>query len=144
MIKEHREIVVPQTRDTVFAFLTDETKLTSWVDGIVSIEPFGEPSEGLGSKARVKINVPVEMEVVSTTTEWEPPYRVAWSVDVPEMASTQTYTLEPVAEGTQITLDVEHRLKGFFMNLFSPLIGWQIKSARAKEMERLREVLSQL
>lgn len=144
MIKEHREITVPQPREKVFNFLTDDRKLSSWVKGIVSIKPFGEPTEGVGAKARLVVNIPTEMEFVSTISAWEPPRRFAWSVDVKEMASTQTYTLDEVEGGTRVTLDVEHRLKGFVMKLMSPFIRWHLKSERAKEMERLRKLLEQL
>ena len=144
MIKEHREITVQRPREKVFAFLTDDSKLSSWVKGIVSIEPFGEPKEGVGAKARLVVNVPTEMEFVSTISEWEPPRRFAWSVDVKETASMQIYTLDEVDGGTKVTLDVEHRLKGFVMKLMSPFIGWHLKSERAKEMERLRKVLEKL
>ncbi len=144
MIKEHRELTVRKPRETVFGFLNDSSKISSWVKGIVAIEPFGEPTEGVGAKAKIVINVPTEMEMVSTVSEWDPPHRFAWSVDVKEMASTQTYTLDEVEGGTKVTLDVEHRFKGFFMKLFSPLIGRQIKSERAKEMERLKQALEAL
>ena len=73
MIKEHREIVVDQPREKVFEFLNDDTRLSSWVNGIVSIEPFGEPAEGLGAKAKIVVNVPSEMEMVSTISEWDSP-----------------------------------------------------------------------
>jgi uncharacterized protein YndB with AHSA1/START domain len=144
MIKEHREITVRQSREMVFAFLTDDSKLSSWVKGIVSVEPFGEPKEGVGAKARLVVNVPTEMEFVSTISEWEPPRRFAWSVDVKEMASTARYTLVEADEGTKVTLDVEHRLKGFVMKLMSPFIRWHLTSERAKEMERLRKALEEL
>lgn len=144
MIKEHREITVNQPREKVFEFLTDDDKISTWVNGIVSIEPFGEPKEGVGAKARITVNVPMEMTMVSVVSEWDPPRRFAWAVDVDSMASQQAYTLEEVADGTKIILDVEHRLKGFFMKLMSPLIGWQIKSERAKEMVRLQKVLDEL
>lgn len=144
MIKEHREIIVQQPREKVFDFLNDRDKLSLWVNGIVRVEPFGEPSEGLGAKARIVVNVPAEMELVSTISQWDPPRRFAWSVDVKELASEQVYTLEEVDGGVKVVLDVEHWLKGFFMKLMSPLIGWQIKSERAKEMIRLQTALNDL
>jgi uncharacterized protein YndB with AHSA1/START domain len=144
MIKEHREITIQQPREKVFEFLNDNSKISSWVNGIVAIEPFGEPTEGLGAKATITVNVPAEMKMVSTISEWEPPRRFAWSVDIEQMTSRQTYTLEEVGDGTKVTLTVEHRPKGFFMKLLSPVIGWQIKSERAKEMERLKKVLNEL
>ena len=144
MIKEHREITVQQPREKVFAFLTDDSKLSTWVKGIVSIEPFGEPKEGVGAKARLAVNVPTEMEFVSTISEWEPPRRFAWSIDIKEMASTQIYTLDEVDGGTRITLHVEHRLKGFVMKFMSPFIRWHLNSERTKEMVRLRNVLEKL
>lgn len=144
MIKEHREITVQQSREKVFEFLNDDEKISTWVNGIVAIEPFGEPSEGVGAKANITVNVPTEMTMVSTISEWDPPRRFAWSVDVDAMASQQTYTLDEFEGGIKITLTVEHRPKGFFMKLLSPLIAWQIKSERAKEMERLKKVLEEL
>jgi carbon monoxide dehydrogenase subunit G len=144
MIKEHRELTVTKPREAVFEFINDNEKISSWVKGIVSVEPFGEPTDGMGAKVKLVVNVPAEMELVSTISEWEPPHRFAWSVDVKEMASTQTYILDEVEGGTKITLNVEHRFKTFFMKLISPLIGMQIKSERAKEMERLKQVIEAL
>ena len=144
MIKEHQEIVVRQPRKTVFEFLNDEEKLSSWVNGIVTITPIGEPKEGLGARAKLVVNVPTEMEFESVVTVWEPPRRFAWSIDVKQMASTQTYALEDLGEETKIVLDVEHRLKGFTMKLLSPLIRMTLKKERAKEMERLKAALNEI
>ena len=144
MIKEHRELTVQKPRKTVFEFINDKGKISSWVNGIVSVEPFGEPTEGVGAKVKLVINVPTETELVSTVTEWEPPHRFAWTVDIKEITSTQTYTLDEIEGGTRITLDVEHRFKGYFMKLLSPIIGSQIKTERPKEMERLKRALNDL
>ncbi len=145
MIRERREITVQQPRETVFEFLNDEEKLSSWVNGIVSITPIGAIEEGLGARAKIVINVPTEMEFESTVTAWDPPRRFAWSVEMKEMASTQTYTLEDLGDRrTKILLEVEHQLKGFVMRCLSPLIRMTLKRERAKEMERLRTVLDAL
>ena len=144
MIREQREITVQKPRQEVFDFLNDETKLSSWVNGITSIEPFGEPKQGVGAKAKLVVSVPTEAEFVSVVSEWDPPKRFAWSVDMKEMASTQTYTLEDLGDGaTKVVLEVEHRPKTFMMKLLSPLIGWSIKKERAKEMVRLKTMLEE-
>lgn len=144
VIKERREIVVKPSPEDVFEFLNDDAKLSSWVNGIESIKPFGEPSEGLGAKAKLVVSLPTKMEFVSEVTEWDPPRRFAWTVDDHGMKSTQTYNLEEVDGGTRIVLSVIHEPRTWMTKLFSPLIGWTIKKERAKEMIRLRDALNGL
>ena len=111
MIREHQELTVKQPREKIFEFLNDESNAALWINGIVSIEPIGEPKEGLGSQVKIVVNVPSDMEIISTVTEWDPPKRFAWTGEVEGFTGVQTYQLEEVEGGTKIILDVEHRRK---------------------------------
>lgn len=144
MITERREIVATPPPEKVFEFLNEDSKVSSWVNGIESIEPFGEPSEGLGARAKLVVSSPAKMEFVSTVTEWEPPNRFAWTVDDHGMKSTQTYTLDRIRDGTRVVLTVVHEPKSWTAKLLAPLIGWSIKKERAKEMIRLQNELNKL
>ena len=82
----------------------------------------------------------MEMEFLSTVSAWNPPAEFVWTLELDQMESVQSYRLDEVSEGTRITVTGRHRLKGLFMTLISPFLGWQIRTARAKEMAKLGQL----
>jgi hypothetical protein len=51
-----------------------------------------------------------------------------------------TYTLEPASDGTQFTMDMEMRPKGFFA-LAEPIVGANLKKDMESGLVSLKQVL---
>jgi hypothetical protein len=137
---------VPRPREEVFDFLDVLSNHVCFTDHMLTDWTFAGAPEGVGSKARLRANVPgpaqwMDMEVIAsqaprTTTEE--------SVGAGGRRRTRgTYTLEELPGGdTDIRFTLEYLQMPPAERILAPLTRAYMKRANAKAMRRLGEVLS--
>ena len=107
----------------VWSILTNGAKWTSWDSGVESFHGSIAPGKELrvGVKANPGRTFPVRV------AEFDPPTRMVWRGGMPLglFTGTRTYTLQPVASGTQFTMEEQYTglLAGLFTRSIPDLSG---------------------
>jgi len=144
MIKESHKISIDKDISTIFDFINDDSKLHTWVNGIVSIEPIGTHTGGIGDSVLIKVNIPNDAEITSTLIEYEKPTRMSIKYSSNGMNGKMSYDLEDLGNSTELKVMAQHNAQGIFMKILSPIIGFVIKKERKKELIRLKKVIEAL
>jgi hypothetical protein len=109
--------------------------LESWLteDGAVTIgSTFGvriKPSMGLS-------------EGTATVSEYQPPRRVTFQLQMDKMTSTLTHIVEPAGTGSRFTRRIDLRLAGP-MRLMTPFIRPMVRKANTGFLANLKGVLEE-
>jgi uncharacterized protein YndB with AHSA1/START domain len=140
------------TPQQVWAILTDATRIPGWAykEGRfpypVEANYGGEQREGVGT---IWVSNSVDGQTATQKIIlWEAPSKLVYELqemaNAPlQMAQTNTFTLEPVVEGTQVTWEVDWQLTGGF-SLSSLLIRFSGNGAFEEMMEGSLENLKEL
>ena len=100
----------------IYAFLADPANLPRWQAGIVSAERITPPPTGVGSKARVALELMGQRIAAEITVrEADPGRRLALATSVSGMGIVATLELAAHDGGTQVTLASEVRAENPFM-----------------------------
>lgn len=141
MISESSHITINLPVEQVFDFLSQDSNLSSWVNGVVSITPVGLPTGGVGDAVIIEVDRPQPMTIRSELIEYQPPHRLTIEHRAKGMTGRLTYQLSPFDGVTQLELQAQHQPLGTLNRLFAPVIGRIIKRERRKELARLKAVL---
>jgi uncharacterized membrane protein len=125
--KQVIDIDAPPER--VWAVLIDVERWPQWTESITSIEKLSRKAIGKGSEVRIK--QPRLRPLVWQVTDFEPNKAFDWEALSPGMKAVAEHHIEPLGEGSRVTLFVEQT--GVFATVFGGLV--KELTARYLEME---------
>lgn len=122
---------------TVWACLTDFENANRWMPGIDNFAPADDgPLENgtrLAFMSRGK-------QRESRITAFEPDRKLALTSTQGGVTATYAYSLAPMGDGTQVTLDADCRATGLW-KLLHPVIVIAMKKADSPQLKNLKKVI---
>jgi len=135
------QVEVARTQEEVFAYVTDPAHFTEWQENVVDGHlDAGRPAVGAKCFTTRRIGGG-ERKVTSEITVFDPPR--AWAVhgtDGPIRASVNV-TVEPVADGSRVTIDLDFEGHGIGKILVPLLVRPQSEKEMRRNMARLKTQL---
>ncbi|MBI2237455.1 MAG: SRPBCC family protein [Actinobacteria bacterium] len=124
MLRAEATEVIARPIGEVWAYLGDPRNELEWQSSAVEREPVGGGPQEKGSRVRsVDRLIGRKLEFLWEVTEHEPPTRVAYRIIEGPFQGEMHLTLEPVEEGTKVTMVGEAPgLSGFFGKLADPIV----------------------
>lgn len=138
MFKFEKTILINQSPEEVFKFITNPANDSKWRDSSVSGEWTSDGPIGVGSiqKSVGKI-MGRKMETTSEVTTWDPPSEYGWkAVDGP-IPYEANQKLESKDGGTQLTFSGWAEIGGFF-KVAEGLVGQQLEKQMDKDLNGLK------
>jgi uncharacterized protein YndB with AHSA1/START domain len=111
--------VAPAAPEVVFDYMTDPANLASWQTSKTLVEPLTEGPTRVGSRVRERTKPPGarEFEQIVEFTEFERPRRFRVHVVEGAYPIDGTWSLEPRADGTEVTFVAEGELRGWMRHV---------------------------
>jgi uncharacterized protein YndB with AHSA1/START domain len=130
---------VPAPPAEVFAFLADLENLPLWQNGIVSAQLTTPGEVGIDSRAHVVRDLMGQrLEVDVTVTDYEPDRRVQLESAASGIGVLATLDLEPVRDGTALTLRMEIRALNVFMAPIEGVVAGAAEQDLSASLDRIR------
>jgi uncharacterized protein YndB with AHSA1/START domain len=137
------EIAAPA--DTVFAWISRPERVKQWVSWLVEVRQDHVTPDGVGSRETWVMNDPnmkQQVEVKSEVLRYEPPHRVDVKVSMDGgFEGAYTYTLEPTAAGTRVTLAGSSRYHAWIARLLEPLVTPQAQKKQEDDFLALKRLV---
>jgi carbon monoxide dehydrogenase subunit G len=141
MIQVNDSVEINRPVDQVFDFLADIGNAPRWQRGVVSSRKDSEGPMRVGTTFTENMRVMgMSFDARCEVTAFEPPRRIAMVADGKLVRYHGVFQLEPVGAATQLSVDAQVALKGFW-RLLSPLMGSEIRKESAAELQDIRRVL---
>ena len=135
-------IEIARRPEDVFAYLDQLARHGEWQEQIVRVTSVSDGPTRAGTRAtEVRLVGGRERTMTYEVTEHDPPRRVAFrGIDGP-VRPVGEVTLEPVGEGTRVTLQLDLVGHGLLGKAFAPLARTQASKEVPKDQQRLKERL---
>jgi uncharacterized protein YndB with AHSA1/START domain len=135
-------VEIARKPDDVFAYLDDLARHGEWQAQIVSVTSVTDGPTRVGSRAtEVRRAGGREFTGTYEITEHDPPRRFAFrGIDGP-VRPVGRGTLEPVGEGTRLTIEIDFEGHGLGGKLMAPLARNHARKEVPKNQQRLKERL---
>ena len=107
MAANSMDITINAPTEDVWAILADFPAISMWVPMIQHSCLITQETSGVGAARRVQI---AQQALIETVTVWEPQRRLAYTIEgMPPIVgiATTTWTLQPSAKGTRVTISTE-------------------------------------
>ena len=144
MIHIEHSISINKPRGEVFDFLTDVENLPRWQANLVKSVPLSDGSVRTGFQFEETINVMMRrIRAVCTVTEVKASERFSF-----EMRSNgpldcdARFELQPIANGTRLTLVGTARLKGIW-RLLKPMVAAELRKETLVELMAMKGLLEE-
>jgi uncharacterized protein YndB with AHSA1/START domain len=139
MLTYRSNVTVARPPDTVFPYLIEPALQALW-SGVPMRQLTDGPLE-TGSRMEVSFGIgPLKATVGLELTSVEPGRRMAFRSFSGPLRWDGEYTLEPSADGTELSQEGRLVFTGLW-RLLEPLAGAEIKRGEIKELERLKTVI---
>lgn len=143
MIKFSKSIYIERPPEEVFEFSADPSNAPEWRDSAVSGQWLSEGPIGAGSKFKsVDRLLGREIESTSEITAWDPPRSYGQKAMDGPVPFEMTVRLEPKTGGTQVTLDGQAEVGGFF-KIAEGLAGRQLQKQIESDLAGLKRALEE-
>jgi hypothetical protein len=96
---------------------------------------------GVGATYRQSRTGPRRSEEAFEVTDFAPPSRLAIKGQIGPFNASSSYLLEPTADGTRLTNDVELQPSSALLRPFGPLAIPRVKAAVARNLGALKQLL---
>lgn len=141
MFQFEKTIHINRPQQEVFDFLSDPANDTKWRDSAVSSEVQSEGPMGVGSKIHsVDKLMGRKLESTAEISAWDPPNRYGQKTMGGPMPFEFTIQLTPDGEGTQLTMQGQAELGGFF-KMAEGLVGRQMEKQLNTDLQGLKRAL---
>lgn len=131
MIKVEKSIIIHRPIEEVFAYVGDQTNAPQWQPGLLEVRRTTDGPLGVGTQHTfVRKFMGRKMEASSEYVTYEPNKRITFRTTSGPVALKASYLVEPTADGTRLTSQIEMQAAGLF-GLAEPLIA----ASLGREME---------
>ena len=136
-------IASPRSAEEVFDYMAMFSNVSKWDPTAAEARPIDNNAAGLGARFHVLVKwLGREIPLEYTTMSYERPTRVVLKAENATTISEDTVTVEPTADGCEMTYDAQLTLKGA-MRLIDPLFGILFKRLAENAAAGLRRELSE-
>jgi uncharacterized protein YndB with AHSA1/START domain len=137
------DLTIGRRPEEVFAYLEDPEKVSQWQGWAVEIKQETEGARGVGTRFRdVRKFLGRKIDSTVEFTEYEPPQRLGLKVSAGPIPFRVRQTLEPVGEGTRVSVHAEGEPGGFF-KLAEPLVMKAVERESKKDFKTLKTLLEE-
>jgi carbon monoxide dehydrogenase subunit G len=131
-----------QSREDVFAYLSDFSTSREWDPGVVEAERLHGQAVDEGSEFRlVAVFLGRKNELTYRIVEYDPPRAVTFLGENATVISRDRITFETTAAGTRITYDADLAVKGPF-RIADPLLRLVFNRVGDRALDGLRRTLA--
>lgn len=143
MPRYEESVVIARRPEDVFAYMDDVAREREWQPNIREAAQDPPGAGGVGTRKRyVSEFLGKRFVNVYVTTEYEPCRRVAYeSTPDSSLRARGTFTWEPVAEGTRVTMAVETEPPALLRLLPQRLVDARSRSELRGSLERVKRIL---
>jgi carbon monoxide dehydrogenase subunit G len=139
-VRARQSIYIHRPPDEVFAFVADHANDRLWRTELVSVEPVGDITEGVGTHLRQTVTYQGRTaEANIEITEWVPGQRICFRAHG-GIRAHGCYDLRPEGDGTRFSVSATVELKGAAAML-ERYVQQAVERAAAQDLERLKQVL---
>jgi carbon monoxide dehydrogenase subunit G len=141
MIKFEKSYYIGRPKQEVFDFITDPANDTKWRESAGSAEWVSEGPIGVGSTLQsVDKFLGREIESTAEITAWDPPNKYGQKTLSGPVPLEFTIFLESEGSGTQLTLEGQAEIGGFF-KMAEGLVGRQLEKQLDTDFNGLKRML---
>jgi uncharacterized protein YndB with AHSA1/START domain len=142
MIQVENTVQISRSRDEVFEYLTQVENLVKWQANAVQARALDDGPLRMGFKFEQTLKFgPQAFPAVCTVTDIKANERFAFSMkSAGPVDCDARFNLQPLLGGTNLTLNGEARLKGFW-RLLRPVFAAGLKSETRKELQTLKRLI---
>jgi carbon monoxide dehydrogenase subunit G len=133
-------VEIERPAEEVFTYLADFENVPRWNYAIEHTTKVSDGPVGVGTVFRQIRSLPSRSEESFEVTAFEPNHRLAIEGQVGSFASHIEYRIEPGAESTRVTNQVDLKPKGV-LGLVGQLASSRVKDAVAKNLGELKRLL---
>ena len=132
-----------QSREELFAYLSDFSTTREWDPSVVEAQRLNSQAVGEGTEFRlVAVFLGRKNRLTYRIVEYDPPNAVTFRGESSTVISLDRITFEPSEKGTRITYDADLALKGPFKPA-DPLLGVAFKRVGARALAGLRKTVGE-
>lgn len=136
-------VTIGQPVERVFQFIIDIENSSKWGDAVVDAWQVTDGPLGVGSLVTERVKMgPVISELTWEITAFEANHLCAFEGSSELGKSVTTYILDPVDNGTRLTVDVKVSLSGW-SRLIRPIIQYSHKKNRRASLAAIKKILEQ-
>ncbi len=134
-------VTIARPADEVFAFLADFGNIPAWNYAIARTVQASPGHVGVGATYRQTRTVPCRSEEAFEVTIFAPPSRLGVKGQIGPFNASSSYLLEPTADATWLTNDVELEPSPALLRPFGPLAIPRVKAVVARNLGALKQLL---
>jgi len=141
MFKFEKSVFINRPQQEVFDFVTNLNNDSKWQSGIESVERTSDGPIGVGSTWGYKLKfMGREIEADIELTSYDPPKQASVKSIGGPVPFENTYTFESKDGGTQMTLNGQAEIGGFF-KMAEGLVGKQMEKQMDADGAALKKLL---
>jgi len=141
MFKFEKSVFINRPQQEVFDFVTNLNNDSKWQSGIESVERTSDGPIGVGSTWGYKLKfMGREIEADIELTSYDPPNQASVKSIGGPVPFENTYTFESKDGGTQMTLNGQAEIGGFF-KMAEGLVGKQMEKQMDADGAALKKLL---
>ena len=131
-----------QSREDLFAYLSDFSTTEEWDPGVVEAERLNDQAVGEGTEFRLVAEfLGRKNELTYRIVEYDPPHAVTVLGENATVISRDKITFDPTAGGTRVTYDADLALKGP-LRIADPLLALAFNRVGDRALAGLRRTLA--
>ncbi len=137
------EVTIDAPADSVFVHLTDDEKLTKWIDGVTEMEPLTEGGHRVGAKSRIVVEEDGnEFEMTSEVVETEQDRLLVVRITSSMFEVNSRYELTQRDNATHVTHTMTANYFGA-ARLIALIMGNSIQEKLDADFQRLKKQVEQ-
>lgn len=134
-------VTIARPADEVFAFLADFGNIPAWNYAIAHTVQTSPGQAGVGATYRQTRTIPRSSDESFEVTDFAPPGRLTVQGQIGPFNASSSYLLEPTADGTRLTSQVELEPSSALLRPLGPLAIPGVKAAVARNLGTLKQLL---
>jgi carbon monoxide dehydrogenase subunit G len=141
MLTAEASETVTRAPSEVFAFLGDVRNEPRWHTDVLEATLVQGSTDKVGSVYEIKVKPVLGISGGTVTlSEYSPPSKVVYQVDMGKMKPTTTFTVQPEGAGARVTRKVEMEPSGM-MRLMAPMMGGMFRKRNVMFVANLKRAL---
>jgi carbon monoxide dehydrogenase subunit G len=134
---------IKRPAEQVFAFVADPWNEPRWAPAVAETRQVSPGPVQVGTTFEETVRfLGRRFEIAFEVTEYEPNRRMAVRMTSGPSRTTGVRVVEPVADGTRLTIQAEGR-SGLFFGLAEPFVGWSIQRLLRKALANVKQALEE-
>lgn len=136
------EVVIPKSKDEVFAFATNFDNSTKVMPNVVKIEKLTEGPVGVGTQFKETREIRgKEASAVIEIVDFQPNDRYSVKSELEGLETIYHYTFNEQGEETKVHFDCEIKASTFKMKLVKPLFKIIMKKEDGDHLKHLKDAM---